>query len=85
MAKTTSLILGGHFEAYIQKKVESGAYASASEVIRAALREHELEDAKEQALARELDEALASGRAKPGVFERLRKKHGIAAVGRTRA
>ena len=77
MAKTTSLILGSHFEAYIQERVESGAYVSASEVIREALREHELEAAKERALGRELDAALASGRAAPGVFARIRKKHGV--------
>lgn len=77
MAKTTSLILGSHFEAYIQERVESGAYASASEVIREALREHELEAVKERALGQELDAALASGRAAPGVFARIRKKHGV--------
>ena len=81
MAKTTSLILGSHFEAYVQERVESGAYASASEVIREALREHEAEAAKERAVERELDEALASGRAAPGVFARLRKKHGVRPVG----
>jgi antitoxin ParD1/3/4 len=74
MAKTTSLILGEHFEVFIQKKVESGEYATASEVIRDALREFEREDAKEKAVLAELDESLASGRAKPGVFARIRKK-----------
>ena len=74
MAKTTSLILGEHFEGFIQKKVESGEYATASEVIRDALREFEREDAKEKAVLAELDRAMASGRARPGVFARLRKK-----------
>jgi antitoxin ParD1/3/4 len=77
MAKTTSLILGPHFEAYIQQQLDSGAYATASEIIREALRDHERERAKEKALDRELDLALASGRAKPGVWKRLKKKHGI--------
>lgn len=77
MAKTTSLILGPHFEAYVQQQVDSGAYATASEVIREALREHERENAKLRALDRELDLALASGRAKPGVWKRLKKKHSI--------
>jgi antitoxin ParD1/3/4 len=77
MAKTTSLILGPHFEAYIQQQLDSGAYATASEVIREALRDHEREKAKETAVDRELDLALASGRAKPGVWKRLKKKHGI--------
>jgi antitoxin ParD1/3/4 len=77
MAKTTSLILGEHFEQFVQGKVATGEYASASEVIRDALREFEREDEKEKALLAELDRASASGRAKPGVFKRLRKKHGI--------
>lgn len=77
MAKTTSLILGEHFEQFVQSKVSSGEYASASEVIRDALRTFEREDEKERALLRELDRASASGRAKPGVFDRLRAKHGI--------
>ncbi len=76
MAKTTSVILGSHFEAYIRERVESGAYASASEVIREALREHESEAAKERAVEGALDAALASGRAAPGVFARVRGKRG---------
>ena len=74
MAKTTSLILGEHFEGFIQSKVESGEYATASEVIREALRDFEREDAKEKAVLAELDRAVASGRAKPGVFARIRNK-----------
>jgi antitoxin ParD1/3/4 len=74
MAKTTSLILGEHFETFIQGKVASGEYASASEVIREALRNFEREDERERAVLRELDRASASGRARPGVFDRLRAK-----------
>ena len=77
MAKTTSLILGEQFERFVQAKVATGEYASASEVIREALREFQNEDAKEKALLAELDRAAASGRAKPGVFSRLKKRHGI--------
>jgi len=77
MAKTTSLILGEHFEAYVQAQVDSGTYATASEVIREALRDHEQEHAKLRALDLELDQALASGRAKPGVWKRLKKQHSI--------
>lgn len=75
MRTTTSLILGEHFEAFIQRKIEGGEYATASEVIREALRDFEREDVKEQALLGEIDAACASRRAKPGVFKRLRKKH----------
>jgi antitoxin ParD1/3/4 len=77
MGKTTSLILGAHFEAYVKEQVDSGAYSTASEVIREALREHERERSKLRALDVELDKALASGRAKPGVWKRLKKKHSI--------
>jgi antitoxin ParD1/3/4 len=38
---TTSLSLGGHWEEFIQGEIKSGRYSSASEVVRAALRELE--------------------------------------------
>ena len=38
---TTSLSLGGHWEDFIKGEIKSGRYSTASEVIRAALRELE--------------------------------------------
>jgi hypothetical protein len=40
MAKTTSFVLGDELNAFIQQQVESGAFASASEVVREALTEY---------------------------------------------
>ena len=37
----TSLSLGSHWEKFVKREIASGRYASASEVIRAALRELE--------------------------------------------
>ena len=38
---STSMTLGAHWEGFIQEQIKSGRYASASEVVRAALRELE--------------------------------------------
>lgn len=61
---TTSLSLSPHFEAYIKTQVDSGRYASASEVIRDALREHEERQEKLGKLRAHLKEGsdqIASG------------------------
>lgn len=57
MSKNTSVTLGTHFESIINKSIESGRYASASEVIRAGLR---LLDEKEQQVEL-LREAIEAG------------------------
>ena len=70
--------------AFIDAKVASGAYASASEVVRAALRAlQERDDAVERWLREEVaptyDRMLADPkRGKPAakVFDELRKRHG---------
>lgn len=41
MAKNTSITLGEHFEGFIAQQIAEGRYASASEVVRAALRQFE--------------------------------------------
>jgi len=76
MARNTSILLGEHFEAYISKKLASGKYNSASEVIRTALRFLEAEELK----IKELDKALSIGE-KSGMVknynpkEHLKKLH----------
>lgn len=52
-----------HYEQYIQRKVESGQYFSASEVIRDALRLLEENDQLKKIREEELRKAIAEGRA----------------------
>jgi len=61
MSKNTSILLGDHFEVFISKKVGSGRYHSASEVIRAGLRLLEEEEKKIEALKSALEHGEESG------------------------
>ena len=56
---TTSLSLGLHWEGFVREQVASGRYATASEVIRAALRELEARTQELDALRAHLDEGAA--------------------------
>ena len=56
---STSMTLGPHWEEFIREEVASGRYASASEVIRAGLRELEERTEKLEKLRAHLDEGLA--------------------------
>ncbi len=55
MSKNTSISLGDHFESFISKKVGTGRYHSASEVIREGLRLMEQEEKKIEALRSALE------------------------------
>jgi antitoxin ParD1/3/4 len=55
MAKNTSILLGDHFEEFINIEIASGRYNSTSEVIRTALRLLELEEQKVKQLRKELE------------------------------
>ncbi len=63
----SSYTLGTHFEGFVRQLVESGRYASASEVIRDSLRlleeREKLERAKLEALRAAINEGLDSGSA----------------------
>jgi len=56
---STSLTLGPHWEDFIEREVASGRYASASDVMRAALRELEERSQKLEALRTHLAEGAA--------------------------
>ena len=61
MARNTSVSLSDHFTGFIEDRVASGRYASASDVIRAGLRLLEEEEARLDEVRRLVDEGLASG------------------------
>ena len=63
MAKNTSITLGEHFEGFIAKQIAEGRYASASEVVRAALRLFEDTEKKTAVLRQVLEEGEKSGTA----------------------
>lgn len=61
MAKNTSITLGDHFDTFISSQLESGRYASASEIVRAGLRLLEDSENKLQALRQMLIQGEESG------------------------
>ncbi len=79
MSKNTSVILGDHFQKFIQDEIKTGRYSNASEVIRNGLRLLEIEKSKIEAINKALIVGEKSG--KPKVFDnekfkkRMRKKN----------
>jgi antitoxin ParD1/3/4 len=74
---TRNVNLTTELDRFVLKKVKSGRYENASEVVRAALRNLEREErqyeAKMAALRTAIDEGDASGVAAGDVFARVRK------------
>jgi antitoxin ParD1/3/4 len=77
----SSYAIGPHFESFIKKKIESGRYSSASEVVREALRLfeefEEVRAIKIKNLRKQLREGRESGPGKPAanVLDRLEAKY----------
>ncbi|MDQ3564947.1 MAG: type II toxin-antitoxin system ParD family antitoxin [Pseudomonadota bacterium] len=77
----SSYAVGKHFEQFIKQQLEGGRYASASEVVRDALRlleeEQQRREATLEALRADVKKGLASGKGKPAeeVLDRLERKY----------
>jgi antitoxin ParD1/3/4 len=69
MSKNTSFSLGDHFSDFIEGQVAQGRYGSASDVVRAALRLLEEQEAKLTALRAALIEGEESGPSAPFDFD----------------
>jgi antitoxin ParD1/3/4 len=69
MSKDTSFSLGEHFTRFVEGQVGQGRYSSASDVLRAALRLLEEQEAKLDALRAALVEGEQSGPSTPFDFE----------------
>jgi antitoxin ParD1/3/4 len=63
MPKNTSMTLGEHFDGFIANQINEGRFASASEVVRAALRMFEDNERKIAVLRKLLEEGEQSGTA----------------------
>jgi antitoxin ParD1/3/4 len=81
MAKNTSVLLGDYFENFINQQLKTGKFASASEVVRAALRMFEHEETKKTELITELKKGEKSGFVKDfnqeSFLNMLHQKHSV--------
>ena len=81
MAKTTSFVLGEHFEQLIAQQMRTGRYSSASEVVREALRIFENQQAAIKRLNDAIEEGYASGFVDELDWDALDKRADKAAAG----
>lgn len=69
MAKNTSVSLGDHFADFVEDRVSTGRYSTASDVVRAGLRLLEEQEARLDALRSALEAGERSGPSKPLDFD----------------
>ena len=69
MPRNTSVSLGDHFTDFINERIESGRYRSASDVVRAGLQLLEEHETKVEALRGALLEGEQSGQVTPFDFD----------------
>lgn len=65
MTRSTSISLGDHFGSFIEQQISDGRYGSASEVVRARLRQLEEHEARLSALRAALADGETSGASAP--------------------
>lgn len=82
---TRNVNLTPQLDQFIMRRVKSGRYENASEVVRTALRSLEREEREDQAKLAALRAAIAegdaSGVAEPGSFDRVRARFGLRPIG----
>lgn len=71
MPKNTSVSLGEHFNAFVERQLVRGRYGSASEVVRAGLRLLEDHEAQQEVLRAALVAGERSGAPEPFDFDRF--------------
>ena len=76
---TTSFSLGEHWEAFLRAQVESGRFATISEVLRESLRQMEARETRLAALRAAIVEGENSGPAEPFDGEEIIRKARAAA------
>ncbi|ADZ69799.1 type II toxin-antitoxin system ParD family antitoxin [Polymorphum gilvum] len=69
MARNTSISLGDHFADFVDQRVKTGRYGSASDVVRAGLRLLEEHETRMDALRAALEAGEASGEPKDFDFD----------------
>lgn len=72
--KNTSVALGEPFIQFAKRKVESGEFATTSEVVREAMRRYIADDVKLQALRAAIQEGIDSGPPEPFDFDQFLKE-----------